>query len=472
MTRIASLIVCAGWLITGLASPARAASPPATRPANRMFGMNLERLVPWSRSRTYIDAVRTAYGFDTIAHPRNGKAPLAANGWPSGDFGVLLIEGAAPSMGGTYKIVFPGTVRQIRAGHGAKVANQTIDAAAGIVRADLTFDPAASAALNVQFIGARLTGRLKVIRPGYTETDEVSKVFTDDFLNMLKAVSPGVIRGMDFVVTNGNTIVHWADRPTHDSPMYSETGGHGGPVEDLIDICNRLGADLWLNVPVAADDEYRKGLAALVKQHLRPDLKVYVEFGNENWNRSFAQHQINLDAAATERSAGVPFDPSPEIAGWQRTARETARLGTIFRAALGPSASGPSSAARAPTPQPSPMASTSSPRTSGSRTSPCTASPPHLMRPSRRTCSPTTGTSCCSTASTSRRSTSWPENGAWQAAATSPDRTCPARRSIHPVKRTRAWRTCSTPTGKPGKATARSSNTTSATPSAPAKSSA
>jgi len=335
--RIVSVAVSAICLSVGFLGPARAAGPqPATPPANPRFGMNLERLIPWSRSRTYIDALRTAYGFDTIAHPRDGKAELGPNGWPSGDFGVLLIEGAAPSMGGTYKIVFPGTVREIRAGRGAKVTNQTIDAGTRTVRADLTFDPAGSKVLNVQFIGAKLTGRLKVIRPGYAEADEAGKVFTDEFINMLKAVSPGVIRGMDFVVTNSNPVVHWADRPTHDSPMYSETGGHGGPVEDLIDICNRLGADLWLNVPVGADDDYRKQLAALVKQQLRPDLKVYVEFGNENWNRSFGQHQINLDAAAQERSAGVSFDPNPEIAGWQRTARETARLGTIFRAALGP----------------------------------------------------------------------------------------------------------------------------------------
>jgi hypothetical protein len=337
LDRTVSIVVCIVCMAGGLPGPARAASPrPATRPANPRFGMNLERLIPWSRSRTYIDVVRTAYGFDTIAKVRDGKADLGPNGWPSRDFGVLLIEGAAPSMGGTYKIVFPGTVEQIRAGHGAKVRNQTVDARTGTVRADLTFDPAASASLDVRFIGAKLTGRLKVIRPGYTEADEASKVFTDEFLTMLKAVSPGVIRGMDFVVTNSNPVAHWADRPTHDSPMYSETGGHGGPVEDLIDICNRHGADLWLNVPVGADDEYRKNLAELVKQQLRPDLNVYLEFGNENWNRAFGQHQINLDAAAQERSAGVPFDPSPEIAGWQRTARETARLGTVFRAALGP----------------------------------------------------------------------------------------------------------------------------------------
>lgn len=331
---IVSVLVCALCLTGGSSGSANAASArPAARSPNPRFGMNLERLIPWSRSRTYIDVVRTAYGFDTIAKTRDGKAELGPSGWPSGDFGVLLIEGAARSMAGTYKIIFPGTVTEIRAGHGAKVTD--VRSEGGTVRADLTFNPSASPSLDVQFIGANLTGRLKVLRPGYSEADESSKVFTDEFMTMLKAVSPGVIRGMDFVVTNSNPIAHWPDRPTHESPMYSETGGHGGPVEDLIDICNRLGADLWLNVPVGADDAYRKNLADLVKQHLRRDLNVYVEYGNENWNRAFGQHQINLDAAERDRSAGVPFDPSPEIAGWQRTARETARLGVVFRDALG-----------------------------------------------------------------------------------------------------------------------------------------
>ena len=95
----------------------------------------------WSRSRVYIDAARTAFGFDTLAHPRDGKAPLGPNGWPTGDFGLLVIEGAAPSMGGTYKIVFPGTVREIRAGPGAKVTDQAYDADAGVTRADVTLRP-------------------------------------------------------------------------------------------------------------------------------------------------------------------------------------------------------------------------------------------------------------------------------------------------------------------------------------------
>lgn len=63
---------------------------------------------------------------------------------------------------------------------------------------------------------------------------------------------------------------------------------NGAPIEDMIDIANRIGANAWFNIPHAADDDYIQKYAELVKKNLRPDLKVYVEYSNEVWHQGFA----------------------------------------------------------------------------------------------------------------------------------------------------------------------------------------
>eukprot|EP00767_Chilomastix_cuspidata_P003822 gnl/Chilomastix_cuspidata/3950.p1 GENE.gnl/Chilomastix_cuspidata/3950~~gnl/Chilomastix_cuspidata/3950.p1 ORF type:complete len:3196 (+),score=658.47 gnl/Chilomastix_cuspidata/3950:75-9662(+) len=56
-------------------------------------------------------------------------------------------------------------------------------------------------------------------------------------------------------------------------------------LELVIDVANRIGADLWLNLPYGADDSYMRGCAQLFLSGLRPEVKVYIEgSGNENWS--------------------------------------------------------------------------------------------------------------------------------------------------------------------------------------------
>jgi len=54
--------------------------------------------------------------------------------------------------------------------------------------------------------------------------------------------------------------------------------------EDLIELCNQSGADLWLQVPHDVDSSFVANLAALVAKNLRPERRVWLECSNEIWN--------------------------------------------------------------------------------------------------------------------------------------------------------------------------------------------
>jgi hypothetical protein len=96
------------------------------------------------------------------------------------------------------------------------------------------------------------------------------------------------VRFMDWMHTNGSTHKTWAKRAT---PTYYSQSVRGACAEHAITLCNYLGADAWFCVPHAADDEYIRNFATLVRDRLDSRLKVYVEYSNEVWNWQFAQAQ-------------------------------------------------------------------------------------------------------------------------------------------------------------------------------------
>ena len=63
--------------------------------------------------------------------------------------------------------------------------------------------------------------------------------------------------------------------------------GSGMSVEYMVQLCNTLHENMWVSMPVNADNDYEFQFARYVRDNLNPDLKVYVEYGNEIWNGSF-----------------------------------------------------------------------------------------------------------------------------------------------------------------------------------------
>jgi hypothetical protein len=111
-----------------------------------------------------------------------------------------------------------------------------------------------------------------------------------------------VLRFMDFAQTNYNTERTWSQR----TPKTGTAGSYRLAWEWMIDLCNRTNADLWINVPTYADDDYAFQLATLIGAGLNGSLRVFVEWSNETWNFSDAnaeecrigQQVVPGDAAA------------------------------------------------------------------------------------------------------------------------------------------------------------------------------
>ena len=137
---------------------------------------------------------------------------------------------------------------------------------------------------------------------------EKGQLFTDPFLKML-APFPA-IRSMGWENTNGNTVTTWSERTLPNDATQQTPKGVAW--EYVIELANTLGKDLWINVPVQANQAYIEHLATLMHASLNPALHLYIEYSNEVWNYSFAQAGWNQAAAEAE----VAANPASPLA-WQ-----------------------------------------------------------------------------------------------------------------------------------------------------------
>jgi len=106
------------------------------------------------------------------------------------------------------------------------------------------------------------------------------------FLSDLNTIHYKVLRFMDWGETNGCTFVNWSDRTQKTADQYTS---YGIAYEWMIDLCNRVGADMWVCVPAHSTPSFANSLATLIKNNLNSNLKVYVEWSNEVWNYGFEQ---------------------------------------------------------------------------------------------------------------------------------------------------------------------------------------
>jgi len=124
----------------------------------------------------------------------------------------------------------------------------------------------------------------------------------------------------------------WDDRELPSDPFHARRGGGQGSLEHLVMLANETGKDLYLSTPIAADDEYFRKLALLLRNGsdgrepyseatssptyppLNTNLRAYVEVGNEIWNWAFpstvlAQRLVKAEREAdSETWAAIDFD--------------------------------------------------------------------------------------------------------------------------------------------------------------------
>ena len=119
--------------------------------------------------------------------------------------------------------------------------------------------------------------------PGF-ESDYATNPWHPQFIMRWSGIA--CIRLMDFMMTNNSSQMIWDDRPKLSDASFSKKGV---PLELMLDLANRLEADPWFCMPHLADDAYIKQFAQMVKAHLKPNLRAWVEYSNEVWNNIFKQ---------------------------------------------------------------------------------------------------------------------------------------------------------------------------------------
>jgi len=133
-----------------------------------------------------------------------------------------------------------------------------------------------------------------------------------------------VIRFMDWQASNANAPVTWATRHRRTS---IDTMQHDGvAIEDMVELTKATNADPWFTMPWNGDDDYFERFARMVHDNVPADRTVYVELGNEIWNRAFkAARQAQEEGLA----AGLTSDPNQ--AGLFRYAQRLAHVLDIWK---------------------------------------------------------------------------------------------------------------------------------------------
>ena len=316
------------------------------------LGAGLNGEIDWSRDEAFVDMVKTTRGFYDVAGKNPAKAD--ANGWPTEDFWVRVADTGAAVGAGIYKLSFTGP------------AGVTVDA--GVSGATLTktsdtdYDvsvPATATVLEFHFHNTQgQVKNVRVIRPGYDPVHP--PLFTREYLALINARNPNLLRFMDWHSTNGNLEAEWSERslptdatqtstltkPEHvgwsPTPV-SFSNGKGICWEYCLALANETNKDAWINVPVLASDDYVRHLAQLVKTTLKPNLRVYLEYSNEVWNDGFLQTGLNRDMAVAEVKAGgsnLNYDGTkPDDAvtlGDRRVAKRLKEIADVFGQVFGP----------------------------------------------------------------------------------------------------------------------------------------
>lgn len=136
------------------------------------------------------------------------------------------------------------------------------------------------------FVKGSLT-RLEIIQPGHVTSYDAGNIWSSDFLSYHQGLACSPIRFMDFTSASDNIETEWSQRVPATALSFVSGCAYGKkvvPWEHIFDLCNRLNADAWINIPVRASASYVSNLAALAASDLDAGLRVYAERGNETWN--------------------------------------------------------------------------------------------------------------------------------------------------------------------------------------------
>jgi hypothetical protein len=298
---------------------------------SRYVGINLAGIAYWTTEFPFADLVKNSGGWWEFRN-RNfksgdpGALVLGANGYPArlepdqnAALGVAWNDtGHAPGpyairWEGDGEIGFPLTPAKVLSRSPNRIVIEVANTMAPMIVAIEKTRPE-NPVRNLRFLW-----------PG-AEATAATQPFNPLFLERLAPFS--TLRFMDWGRTNHSPVTRWSQRATTAQLTWAE--GVGVPLETMVALANALKANPWLCVPHAADDDYLRAMATLVKEQLDPTLVATIEYSNEVWNSAFGQAGY---AAEQARRAGLPV-PSNMGSVWY--AERTLRIVDVFGQVYGP----------------------------------------------------------------------------------------------------------------------------------------
>ncbi|MFN0217662.1 MAG: hypothetical protein ACKVP4_02485, partial [Hyphomicrobium sp.] len=183
---------------------------------------------------------------------------LDPDGWPRRLIGdqilTTLINPSVQYPNGFYRLSYEGKGKVVVDGDAEIVktypdgARLRVSTAGGLFIKVLQVDPSDP----VRKISLRLA-----------ETNGAAmETFNPEYRRYLQGFN--VLRYMGWANTNDNKISNWAERSR---PEHGTQERHGGvALEYMIDFANYVGASPWFTIPTAADDNYVREMAKLIKE--------------------------------------------------------------------------------------------------------------------------------------------------------------------------------------------------------------
>jgi len=352
------LLVC-GLLLSSLASIAEDAPIDAPVFVNQSspLGINTNEAVEIDASLPFVDLFRQSLPFES-ARPwlTKGKIDYDANGWPKslngGQVGTRFLShipaDALPKGEYTVRYDGEGTLR-----YGGSVKVVKSQPGMDLIRMEPLKDGTITATLFIDKSNPKNYVRdIRVLLPGgicldnpFKRVDNASScgstpylsfadhhdqiMFNPDYLNFMKDFK--VVRFMNMAGITRNPLRYWKDRPSLNRATWGGPEGMRGiPIEIMVELANQLNINPWFNIPHAATDDFVTNFASYVEKHLKPTLKVYIEYTNEAWNAVFVPQAEHM------KQQGViqKLDKDRRIAGFKYYSKQSVHIFKLWEQAF------------------------------------------------------------------------------------------------------------------------------------------
>jgi hypothetical protein len=175
---------------------------------------------------------------------------------------------------------------------------------------------------------------IRVVKDEEERLLKAGQIFRPGFLRLLERFR--VIRAMQWLDVDeaGGELTSWSSRPLQTDAGWGSK--RGVPVEVVLQLCNAIGSDCWLNVPHKASDDYIARMADLAHSALGTSQKLYIEFSNEVWNPTYDQYNYGAKQGKAVWP-GVTATPEDYNRNWY--GMRTAQMCDIWKSKWGVDAS-------------------------------------------------------------------------------------------------------------------------------------